>query len=91
MPDHQGLFLGETWRLHPEIAQFTSEVYYANRLTARPELVKQSILNSGRFSGSGLRYVPIQHSGNQSRSVEEAEAIVEIVKELTKGDVIFES
>ena len=87
MPDHQGLFLGETWRLHPEIAQFTSEVYYANRLTARPELVNQEILNSKHFSGSGLRYVPVEHAGNQSRSIEEADEIVGIVTELANSGV----
>ena len=89
MPDHQGLFLGETWRLHPEIAQFTSEVYYANRLTARPELVNQEVLNSKRFSGSGLRYVSVQHSGNQSRSIEEVDEIERIVDELTNGEVVL--
>jgi uncharacterized protein len=87
MPDHRGLFLGETWRLHPEIAEFTSEVYYANRLTARPELANQKILNSKHFSGSGLRYVPVEHTGSQSRSIEEVDEIARIVNELTSGEV----
>ena len=35
-PD-KGLFLKETWRLHPDICAFTSELFYDSRLAARPE------------------------------------------------------
>ena len=33
-PD-RGLFLAETWRLHPDICAFTSELFYAGRLHSR--------------------------------------------------------
>ena len=86
MPPDKGLFLGETWRLHPDIARFTSEIYYEGKVTARPELVHQAILplqgNGLRFSGSGLRYVAVPHTGNQAKSLEEVAAIAEIVREL---------
>jgi len=85
MPQNKGLFLGETYRLHPDIARFTSEVYYEGRVTARPELVNQAILpqqGKSPFSGSGLRFVAVAHAGNQARSYEEAEAIEGIVGEL---------
>lgn len=86
MPVDKGLFLAETYRLHPEITQFTSEAYYQGKVTARPELKHQSIVmpseGENRFSGSGLRYVPVHHTGNQARSLEEAEAIGQIVTEL---------
>src|SRR5262249_35347669 len=32
-----GLFLAETWRLHPDICEYTSEAFYESRLRARPE------------------------------------------------------
>lgn len=32
MPPEQGLFLAKTYRLHPEIARFTSEIYYEGGL-----------------------------------------------------------
>lgn len=84
----KGLFLGETYRLHPEIARFTSEVYYEGRVTARPELVHQAILpkqDGSPFSGSGLRFVSVAHFGNQARSYEEAEVVAGVVGELLDG------
>src|SRR5260221_2406913 len=33
----QGLFLAETYRLHPDICAFTSELFYDGRLKPRPE------------------------------------------------------
>lgn len=89
MPADKGLFLAETYRLHPDIARFTSEAYYEGKLTARPDLVHQAIFpasNDGcRFSGSGLRYVPVPHTGNQARSLEEVGTIGTIVAELLDG------
>ena len=32
MPEHLGLFMDRTWRLHPDICSFTSEVFYEGRL-----------------------------------------------------------
>ena len=47
MPPQKGLFLADTYRLHPEIARFTSEVYYEGRVQARPGLERQAILADG--------------------------------------------
>jgi predicted RecB family nuclease len=38
IPPDRGLFLDETWRLHPEICAFTSELFYDGRLQSRPGL-----------------------------------------------------
>ncbi|HSG66401.1 MAG TPA: ATP-binding protein, partial [Gammaproteobacteria bacterium] len=86
MPPDRGLFLAETYRLHPDITRFTSEAYYEGRLRARPGLEWQAIVppagsRSGLY-GSGLRFVPVPHIGNQSRSREEVHAIARIVEEL---------
>jgi len=35
MPPDRGLFLDQTWRLHPDICAFTSEMYYEDRLSGR--------------------------------------------------------
>src|SRR5271157_3426248 len=71
----KGLFLNETWRLHPDICAFTSELFYDSRLTPRPENQKQRLNTEGFLDGSGLRFVPIEHIGNQSESPEEVEKI----------------
>jgi hypothetical protein len=78
----QGLFLGETWRLHPDICAFTSEIFYESRLTTVPGLERQVIRSTGRIQGSGLRYLPVEHKGNQNSSPEEGEAIARMVAEI---------
>lgn len=78
----QGLFLAETWRLHPAICAFTSEMFYANRLRPRAGLEHQSITSTSRISGSGLRYLPMPTHGNQNASPEEADAVRVLVTEV---------
>jgi uncharacterized protein len=76
-----GLFLEETWRLHPSICAFTSELFYERRLTPRRGLEVQQICSKGRLTGAGLRLLSVEHSGNQSSSPEEAEVIRQLVGE----------
>jgi uncharacterized protein len=85
MPSDRGLFLDQTWRLHPEICAFTSEIYYEDRLHPRPGLERQRVNCEGIASGSGLRRLPVKHSGNASESPEEAAAIASLVKGLLEA------
>ena len=87
-PD-RGLFLNETWRLHPDICAFTSELFYAGRLRPRPGLEAQRIRSGSRFSGSGLRYVAVPTEGNQSSSPEEADCVQRIVEEIMLYDTTW--
>ena len=82
IPADRGLFLEETWRLHPEICAFTSELFYDSRLRSRPGLELQEIRSKSRISGSGLRFLPVVHEGNQSSSPDEADAIRDLVAEI---------
>jgi len=75
----QGLFLEETWRLHPAICAFTSELFYAGKLRSREGLHRQVIQGPGPLNGAGLRYLPVEHSGNRNSSPEEAQAIHDLV------------
>jgi uncharacterized protein len=87
IPNDAGLFLQQTRRLHPAICEFTAELFYENRLSAHPGLEKQAVVSSTRFPEAGLAYVPVEHEGNQSRAVEEVEAIAAIAAELTRDAV----
>lgn len=78
----EGLFLEETWRLAPSICGYTSELFYEGKLSPRPDCGLQAVHGAGALGGSGIRYVPVDHTGNQSSSIEEALAIAQIVKEL---------
>ena len=80
--DHQGLFLDETWRLHPDICAFTSELFYEGKLHPRPGLERQTIRSTTHINGSGLRFLPVVHAGNQSSAPEEADRIRDLANEI---------
>lgn len=82
MPPELGAFLEHTRRLHPDICAFTSEVFYEDRLTSLPGLERQAIKGKGRISGSGLRFVPVEHRGNTDQSAEEARVVAALTEEL---------
>lgn len=76
----KGLFLEETWRLHPHICAYTSEVFYESKLHSKPGLEVQVIKGAASpVSGAGLRFLPVPHYGNQNSSPEEAEAVATLV------------
>lgn len=80
VPPDKGLFLERTWRLHPDICVFTSELFYEGKLVSRDGLQNQIINATGPIAGSGLRYLPVLHYGNQNCSPEEAMAVGALVK-----------
>jgi uncharacterized protein len=80
--NEQGLFLDETWRLHRDVCGFTSETFYEGRLIARTENQNQTINVEGPLGGTGLRFAPVTHSGNQNESAEEVEKVNALVKGL---------
>ncbi len=51
MPDNKGLFLENTWRLHPTICEFTSEQYYDGRLESQAGLELQAVVGDSEFVG----------------------------------------
>ena len=85
MPEDRGLFLPETWRLGPTITSFTSELFYERRLSSRPELAVQRLISAGGFNGSGLWFVPVEHTGNQNESPEEVRAAADLAGRLLDG------
>jgi len=83
VPPDRGLFLEETWRLHPQICAFNSELFYEGRLHSHAGLENQEIRSKGLLNGAGLRYFAVEHTGNQSSSKEEAESIRALVADIT--------
>ena len=78
----RGVFLAETWRMHPNVCAFTTEQFYDGRLAARPDLARQSVLGTGPLAGRGLRFVPVEHTGNTKASAEEASRVAALMREL---------
>jgi uncharacterized protein len=78
VPPERGLFLERTWRMNPRITEFTSDLFYEGKLLSVPGLERQIVLGDDEFSGSGLRWVPVEHDGNTNESVEEADRVSQI-------------
>ncbi len=78
--EDRGLLLEETWRMHPAVCRFISEEIYDGRLRWRPACGRQAT-----SSGTGIRYVPVEHRGNSSSSREEAQAVARTIGELLAG------
>jgi uncharacterized protein len=75
IPRELGVFLDHTRRMHPDVCAFISEVVYENRLTAIPACSRQRVDSSGPLTGTGLRFIPVEHDGNTRSSVAEAATI----------------
>ena len=85
MPPTLGLFLAGTWRLHPGICDYTSEVFYDGRLAPEPGRDRQRVAGTGLLDGTGIRYVPVEHAGNDKDSIEEAQEVSRLVHALLDG------
>ena len=64
----RGVFLDQTWRMHPDICAFTTEQFYEGRLRPQPELRRQTVVGPGPLAGHGLRFIPVAHAGNTNTS-----------------------
>ncbi|HLG69790.1 MAG TPA: TM0106 family RecB-like putative nuclease [Chloroflexota bacterium] len=72
-----GLFLGTTWRLHPDVCRFVSEISYEGRLDPDPSCARQSL--DGR---TGLRHYSVEHRHNRSSSPEEVAQVKTLFHEM---------
>ena len=82
MPEELGLFLDGSWRLHPEISAYTSEVFYEGKLHSQPGRELLDLDGVAPLSGTGIRFLPVHHTGQTSESPEEAEEIAQRVRRL---------
>jgi ATP-dependent exoDNAse (exonuclease V) alpha subunit len=82
--DNRGLFLARSWRMHPDVCRFISELAYEGRLSSAEGRERQRVESPG-LSGTGLRYIPVAHEGNAQQSAEEARVVAEQVRLLLDG------
>lgn len=86
LPSDKGVFLPITYRLHPDICRFNSELFYDNELNAIKENECQVIKGDTEFSNKSLALVEVDHWGNTNYSPEEVDKVVELVNELVVGN-----
>ncbi len=89
VPPEQGIFLDQTWRMHPEVTGFISELAYEGRLGSADGMERQRVNAAGDLGGTGLRWVPVEHHGRSQRSQEEADRVAAMVADLLAGDPAF--
>jgi uncharacterized protein len=82
----KGIFLGVTYRMHPDVCRFISDAIYDSRLrSADSTLGRRLILDGSAHPAlltTGIRYFPISHDACSQRSEEEAGAVRAIVESL---------
>jgi hypothetical protein len=82
-----GFLLPETWRLHPEICKFTSEVFYEDKLSAHPIARSRVLEGHAWLTRPGVWFVPVEHNGNRNSCAEEVEIVARIVQSLLMPEV----
>lgn len=85
IPSDRGVFLNETWRMHPDVTEFISELMYEGRLESAPGREIQGVTAFDEISGTGLRWRPVIHKNRRQRSPEEAEEVAGAVRNLLNG------
>jgi superfamily I DNA and/or RNA helicase len=82
-----GIFLDQTWRMHPNITGFLSEMIYDKRLSSH-ERTEKHRLQGSCLPEQGILFVPVDHWNNSMRSEEEGLAIKKIVAQLQEAKVL---
>ena len=87
MPAERGVFLEKTWRMHPSINNFISELFYERKLYPNEGNEKQKLEGNTRFKEPGIYLEPVLHSGNQNSSPEEVEKVKQLVDHLLNSQL----
>jgi uncharacterized protein len=80
IPEDRGIFLEKSYRMHPDVCAFISEIVYTGRLHSDESASRRT--TSG---GTGIRFVSVEHDGNRTASDEEVTEIAKLIAELRQG------
>lgn len=86
MPPDRGVFLDTTFRMHPALTAFVSELSYEGRLDSAPHRERQAISGDDPLSGAGTRWVPVEHQGCRDSSEQEAVVVADLVTDLLRRE-----
>ncbi len=85
IPDTLGIFLRQSYRMHPAVCAVISEAYYDDRLTSVENTSGNRIVGGEASSfglDHGVRFVAVSHEGNTQSSPEEVDRVAALVGEL---------
>ncbi|MDG1265564.1 MAG: TM0106 family RecB-like putative nuclease, partial [Ilumatobacter sp.] len=77
----RGVLLDVTWRMHPYVCGFISDVMYEGKLTSEKSCASQTT-----SVGTGLRWIRAEHDGHATESPEEAALVVDTIEGLIGSD-----
>jgi superfamily I DNA and/or RNA helicase len=84
-PD-RGIFLGTTWRMHPDVCHFISDAVYDSRLRPEPNNHNQVLVLDrnahAALKPAGVSFLEAQHDACSQSSTEEAEIVRRLVESL---------
>jgi uncharacterized protein len=89
IPADLGMLLPQTWRMHPDVCAFTSEMFYENKLAAHAVTRPRALQGHPWLKKPGLYFVPVNHEGNRNSSPEEVEVVARIVDSLLHAGVVW--
>jgi uncharacterized protein len=82
----RGIFLGVTWRMHPDICRFISDAVYDGRLTSESIAARRKLVFKKQIApplpSTGIHYLPVKHTDCSQSSEEEAAVIKELYQQL---------
>jgi len=84
IPAHLGIFLSQTYRMHPDVCRLISDQVYEGRLQSADPTQKHviSIPSDILPKQAGVHFVPVEHEGNTQESEEEVEVIAKLAGQL---------
>jgi predicted RecB family nuclease len=75
--DDRGVLLDVTWRMHPDVCSFISDVMYEGKLESHESCIGQTT-----GAGTGLRWIRAEHDERSTESPEEAALVAAKILEL---------
>ena len=80
----RGIFLAQTWRMHPDLCAYISSQFYAGRLKNHPSTARQFV-KAGDLPRCGAWRVSVAHEGCAQTCPEEVDAIRNTIEKLQNG------
>jgi len=80
IPVDRGVFLERSFRMHPDVSAFISEIVYAGRLHSDDSAARRTT-----SFGTGIRFAPVDHDGNRSSSDEEVAQVAPMIAAMRGG------
>lgn len=88
VPPEQGIFLGESFRMHPDLCNPISEGVYEGRLQHHPTCTQQRLVLAPdadpALRTTGIVWVPARHHDRSQSAPEEVERIAKIYRSLLR-------